>query len=209
MDGMLGKKIGMTQVFTADGDTVQVTVVEVGPCVVVARRTAAKDGYDAVQLGLVEAKPPRHVTKPQQGHFKKAGATPTRKLAEFEITADEAWSAGDQVKCSMFQEKDFVDVVGTSKGKGFQGVMKRHGFKGGRATHGSMFHRAPGSIGGSSFPSRVYPGMKGTGRMGGKRITTKNLLVIKVDEEKNLIYLRGSVPGGENGYVALKRAKRG
>lgn len=209
MDGMLGKKIGMTQVFTADGDTVQVTVVEVGPCVVVARRTAAKDGYDAVQLGLVEAKPPRHVSKPQQGHFKKAGATPTRKLAEFEISADEAWAAGDQVKCSMFQEKDFVDVVGTSKGKGFQGVMKRHGFKGGRATHGSMFHRAPGSIGGSSFPSRVYPGMKGTGRMGGKRITTKNLLVIKVDEEKNLIYLRGSVPGGENGYVALKRAKRG
>ncbi len=209
MDGMLGKKIGMTQVFTADGDTVQVTVVEVGPCVVVARRTAKNDGYDAVQLGLVEAKPPRHVTKPQQGHFKKAGATPTRKLAEFEISADEAWAAGDQVKCSMFQEKDFVDVVGTSKGKGFQGVMKRHGFKGGRATHGSMFHRAPGSIGGSSFPSRVYPGMKGTGRMGGKRITTKNLLVIKVDEEKNLIYLRGSVPGGENGYVALKRAKRG
>jgi large subunit ribosomal protein L3 len=209
MDGMLGKKLGMTQIFTADGDTVQVTVVEVGPCVVVTRRTAAKDGYDAVQLGLVEAKPPRHVTKPQQGHFKKAGATPTRKLAEFEITADEAWAAGDQVKCSMFQEKDFVDVVGTSKGKGFQGVMKRHGFKGGRATHGSMFHRAPGSIGGSSFPSRVYPGMKGTGRMGGKRITTKNLLVIKVDEEKNLIYLRGSVPGGENGYVALKRAKRG
>ena len=209
MDGMLGKKLGMTQIFTADGDTVQVTVVEVGPCVVVTRRTAAKDGYDAVQLGLVEVKPPRHVTKPQQGHFKKAGATPTRKLAEFEITADEAWAAGDQVKCSMFQEKDFVDVVGTSKGKGFQGVMKRHGFKGGRATHGSMFHRAPGSIGGSSFPSRVYPGMKGTGRMGGKRITTKNLLVIKVDEEKNLIYLRGSVPGGENGYVALKRAKRG
>jgi large subunit ribosomal protein L3 len=209
MDGMLGKKLGMTQIFTADGDTVQVTVVEVGPCVVVTRRTAAKDGYDAVQLGLVEAKPPRHVTKPQQGHFKKAGATPTRKLAEFEITADEAWAAGDQIKCSMFQEKDFVDVVGTSKGKGFQGVMKRHGFKGGRATHGSMFHRAPGSIGGSSFPSRVYPGMKGTGRMGGKRITTKNLLVVKVDEEKNLIYLRGSVPGGENGYVALKRAKRG
>ncbi len=209
MDGMLGKKLGMTQVFTADGDTVQVTVVEVGPCVVVARRTAKKDGYDAVQLGLVEAKPPRHVSKPQQGHFKKAGATPTRKLAEFEISADEAWAAGDQVKCTMFQEKEFVDVVGTSKGKGFQGVMKRHGFKGGRATHGSMFHRAPGSIGGSSFPSRVYPGMKGTGRMGGKRITTKNLLVIKVDEEKNLIYLRGSVPGGENGYVALKRAKRG
>ncbi len=209
MEGMLGKKLGMTQVFTADGDTVQVTVVEVGPCVVVARRTAAKDGYEAVQLGLVEPKPPRRVSKAQQGHFKKAGATPTRKLAEFAITADETLAAGDQVKCSMFQEKEFVDVVGTSKGKGFQGVMKRHGFKGGRATHGSMFHRAPGSIGGSSFPSRVYPGMKGTGRMGGKRITTKNLLVVKVDEEKNLIYLRGSVPGSENGYVALKRAKRG
>lgn len=209
MEGMLGKKLGMTQVFTADGDTVQVTVVEVGPCVVVARRTAAKDGYEAVQLGLVEAKPPRHVSKPQQGHFKKAGATPTRKLAEFAISADEPWAAGDQVKCSMFQEKEYLDVVGTSKGKGFQGVMKRHGFRGGGATHGSMFHRAPGSIGGSSYPARVYPGMKGTGRMGGARITTKNLLVIKVDEEKNLIYLRGSVPGGENGYVALKRAKRG
>jgi len=209
MEGMLGKKLGMTQVFTADGDTVQVTVVEVGPCVVVARRTAAKDGYEAVQLGLVEAKPPRHVSKPQQGHFKKAGATPTRKLAEFAISSDEPWAAGDQVKCSMFQEKEYLDVVGTSKGKGFQGVMKRHGFRGGAATHGSMFHRAPGSIGGSSFPSRVYPGMKGTGRLGGARTTTKNLLVVKVDEEKNLIYLRGSVPGGENGYVALKRAKRG
>ena len=207
--GLIAKKLGMSRLFNEDGSTVHVTLLHVDNVRVVAQRTSEKDGYDAVQLGLVEAKPPRHVSKPQQGHFKKAGATPTRKLAEFEISADEAWGPGDQVKCSMFQEKEFVDVVGTSKGKGFQGVMKRHGFKGGRATHGSMFHRAPGSIGGSSFPSRVYPGMKGTGRMGGKRITTKNLLVVKVDEEKNLIYLRGSVPGGENGYVALKRAKRG
>ena len=209
MVGILGKKLGMTQIFTEDGATVQVTVVQAGPCVVMARRTAENDGYEAVQLGLIEAKPPRKVTKAQQGHFKKAGATPVRKLAEFEIEEGESWTAGDQVKVSMFQEQEYVDVVGTGKGKGFQGVMKRHNFRGGRASHGSMFHRAPGSIGGSSFPSRVYPGMKGTGRLGGKRITMKNLLVVKVDEEKNLIYLRGSVPGAENGYVALKRAKRG
>lgn len=209
MEGILGKKLGMTQIFTADGATVQVTVVQAGPCVVMARRTAERDGYEAVQLGLVEPKPPRHVTKAQLGNFKKAGASPVRKLAEFAVEAEEAFNPGDQVKVSMFQELDYVDVVGTSKGKGFQGVVKRHGFRGGRATHGSMFHRAPGSIGGSSFPSRVYPGMKGTGRMGGARVTTKNLLVVKIDEEKNLIYLRGSVPGGSNGYVALKRAKRG
>lgn len=209
MVGILGKKLGMTQIFTDDGTTVQVTIVQAGPCVVMARRTAENDGYDAVQLGLIEAKPPRNVSKAQLGHFKASGSTPVRKLAEFEIEADESWAAGDQVKVSMFQEKEFVDVVGTGKGKGFQGVMKRHNFKGGRASHGSMFHRAPGSIGNSSYPSRVYPGMKGTGRLGGKRITMKNLLVVKVDEEKNLIYLRGSVPGAENGYVALKRAKRG
>jgi large subunit ribosomal protein L3 len=209
MEGILGRKLGMTQIFTSDGATVQVTVVEAGPCVVLARRTADQDGYEAVQLGLVEAKPPRRVTKPQQGHFKKSSATPVRKLAEFAISADEPWAAGDQVKVSVFKEQEYVDVVGTSKGKGFQGVVKRHGFRGGRATHGSMFHRAPGSIGGSSFPSRVYPGMKGTGRMGGERVTAKNLLVVKIDEEKNLIYLRGAGPGAANGYVALKRAKRG
>jgi len=209
MEGILGKKLGMTQIFTADGATVQVTVVQAGPCVVVARRTSEKDGYEAVQLGLVETKPPRRVTKAQQGHFKKADVTPVRKTAEFGISADEAWAAGDQVKVSIFAEQDYVDVVGTSKGRGFQGVVKRHGFRGGRATHGSMFGRVPGSIGGSSNPSRVFPGMKGTGRMGGERITTKNLLVVKIDEEKNLIFLRGSVPGARNGYVALKRAKRG
>jgi large subunit ribosomal protein L3 len=209
MEGILGKKLGMTQIFTADGATVQVTVVQAGPCVVTALRTAEQDGYEAVQLGFVEAKPPRHVTKAQQGNFKKIGAAPMRKLAEFKLDEGETLSAGDQVKVSIFKELDYVDVVGTSKGKGFQGVVKRHGFRGGRATHGSMFHRAPGSIGGSSFPSRVYPGMRATGRMGGARTTTKNLLVVKIDEEKNLIYLRGSVPGAENGYVAVKRAKRG
>jgi large subunit ribosomal protein L3 len=209
MDGILGRKLGMTQIFTADGATVPVTVVEAGPCVVVARRTADRDGYDAVQLGLVEARPPRRVTKPQEGHFKKAGVTPMRRLEEFSVGQQEELNPGDQVKVSIFAEKEYVDVVGTSKGKGFQGVVKRHGFRGGRASHGSMFHRAPGSIGGSSFPSRVYPGMKAAGRMGGARNTAKNLLVVKVDEEKNLIYLRGAVPGALNAYVAIRRAKRG
>jgi large subunit ribosomal protein L3 len=209
MEGILGRKLGITQIFTADGATVPVTVVEAGPCVVVARRTGAKDGYDAVQIGLVEAKPPRRVTRPMQGHFKKADVTPTRRLAEFEVAADESLNPGDQIKVSIFQEQEYVDVVGTGKGKGFQGVIKRHGFGGGRATHGSMFHRAPGSIGGSSYPSRVYPGMRAAGRMGGRRVTVKNLLVVKVDPEKNLIYLRGAVPGAPNAYVAIQRAKRG
>jgi large subunit ribosomal protein L3 len=209
MDGILGRKLGMTQIFTDDGATVPVTVVEAGPCVVVALRDKKRDGYDAVQLGLVEQKPPRRVTKPQQGHFKKAEVTPVRQLEEFVASSGETWKPGDQVKVSIFTEKEYVDVVGTSKGKGFQGVVKRHGFAGGRATHGSMFHRAPGSIGGSSYPSRVYPGMRAAGRMGGARTTTKNLLVVKVDEEKNLIYLRGSVPGAPNAYVAIRRAKRG
>jgi large subunit ribosomal protein L3 len=209
MKGILGRKLGITQIFTDDGATVPVTVVEAGPCVVVARRTKEKDGYDAVQVGLVEAKPPRRVTRPQQGHFKKADVTPTRRLAEFAVGADEELAPGDQIRVSVFQEKDYVDVVGTSKGKGFQGVIKRHGFGGGRASHGSMFHRAPGSIGGSSDPSRVYPGMRGAGRMGGERITVKNLLVVKVDEEKNLIYLRGAVPGAPNAYVRIQPAKRG
>ncbi len=209
MEGILGRKLGITQIFTADGATVPVTVVEAGPCVVVALKTAANDGYEAVQIGLVEAKPPRKVTKPMQGHFKKAGVTPTRRLAEFSASEGESLALGDQVKVSIFAEKDYVDVVGTSKGKGFQGVVKRHGFRGGRASHGSMFHRAPGSIGNSSNPSRVYPGMLSTGRMGGERVTVKNLLVVKIDEEKNLIYLRGAVPGAPNAYVAIQRAKRG
>jgi large subunit ribosomal protein L3 len=209
MEGILGKKLGMTQIFTADGATVPVTVVEAGPCVVVALRTAKADGYDAVQIGLVEAKPPRKVTRAEQGHFKKAEVTPVRKLAEFALDESDSFSPGDQVKVSIFKELDWVDAVGVSKGKGYQGVVKRHGFRGGRASHGSMFHRAPGSIGGSSNPSRVFPGMRAGGRMGGARVTAKNLLVVKVDEEKNLIYLRGAVPGARNSYVALKRAKRG
>lgn len=209
MEGILGKKVGMTQIFADDGSIVPVTVVQAGPCTVVQLRTAERDGYQAVQLGLVEAQAPRTVTKARAGHFAKAGVTPVRKVAEFRADAGEELKPGDAVKVSIFSENEYVDVTGTSKGKGFQGVVKRHGFRGGRASHGSMFHRAPGSIGASSFPSRVYPGMRAAGRMGGARVTTKNLLVVKVDAENNLLYLRGAVPGGPNGYVAIRRAKRG
>lgn len=209
MEGLLGRKLGMTQIYATDGRVVPVTVVQAGPCLVVQRRTSVSDGYEAVQLGLVEEKALRSVPKPMQGHFGKAGVAAMRKLEEFQIGADDEYKAGDQVKASIFAEEDYVDVVGTAKGKGFQGVMKRHGFGGGRATHGSMFHRAPGSIGQASDPSRVFPGVKLPGRMGGKPVTVKNLRIEKVDEEKNLIYLRGSVPGPRNGYISIRRAKKG
>jgi large subunit ribosomal protein L3 len=208
MDGILGKKIGITQVYGADGAAIPVTVLQAGPCLVVQRRKSEKDGYEAVQVGLVEERPAKS-GKAMAGHFKKAGVPPMRRLEEFRLDEGEDLKAGDEVKAGMFKADDFVDVVGTSKGKGFQGVVKRHGFRGGRASHGSMFHRAPGSIGGSSDPSRVYPGMRSSGRMGGERITVKNLKVVRVDEEKNLIYVRGAVPGGSRGYVAIRRAKRG
>lgn len=208
MDGMLGRKLGMTQIYIENGNAVPVTVIEAGPCLVVQRRTAGKDGYEAVQLGLVEAKRYK-ANKPIAGHFKKAGVAPTRTLAEFDFGADEDPKPGDEVRASMFAEAEYVDVVGTSKGKGFQGVIKRHGFGGGKDTHGSMHHRAPGSIGSSAYPSRVFAGMRAPGRMGGDRITTKNLLIVKVDAEKNLIYVRGAVPGAINSYVAIRRAKRG
>jgi large subunit ribosomal protein L3 len=209
MEGLLGRKLGMTQIFTENGEAVPVTVIQAGPCLVVELRSAERDGYEAVQLGLVEERPAKRVSKPLAGSFVKAGVSPMRRLVEFAIDSGEEWKPGDQVKASIFQVDDYVDVVGTGKGKGFQGVVKRHGFAGGRATHGSMFHRAPGSIGQSSDPSRVYPGMRAGGRMGGKRVTTKNLKVVKVDEERNLLYVRGAVPGARNGYLAIRRAKRG
>ncbi len=209
MEGLLGKKIGVTQIFADDGTIVPVTVVQAGPCLVVQRKSADRDGYEAVQLGLVEERPSRKETQPRAGHFKKAGVAPMRRLAEFRIGSDDEWKPGDQVKATIFAVDDYVDVVGTSKGKGFQGVVRRHGFAGGRATHGSMFHRAPGSIGQSSDPSRVYPGMRAPGRMGGKRVTVKNLRVVRVDEERDLLYLKGAVPGPRDGYLAIRRAKRG
>jgi large subunit ribosomal protein L3 len=209
MEGILGKKLGMTQIYTANGAVVPVTVVKAGPCLVVQRKTVERDGYAAVQVGLVEERPAKKPGKPRAGHFQKAGVPPVKRLAEFPLGDGEELAAGDEIKASIFAENEWVDVVGTSKGKGFQGVVKRHGFAGGRATHGSMFHRAPGSIGASAFPSRVLAGMKAGGRMGGERVTVKNLQVVKVDIENNLIYLRGAVPGARNGYLQIKRAKRG
>jgi large subunit ribosomal protein L3 len=215
MQGILGKKLGMTQVFDEDGSVVPVTVVQAGPCVVVQRKTSETDGYDAVQLGLVEEIAPRYVTKPRRGHFARAGAAPTRRLAEFPIGdlagGQEATpvEVGDEIGASIFAVDEFVDVTATSKGKGFQGVVRRHGFRGGRATHGSMFHRAPGSVGQSSDPSRVYPGVRLPGQMGAKRVTTRNVRIVRVEADKNLLFLKGPVPGPTNGYVAIRRAKRG
>ena len=208
MEGILGRKVGMTQIYVEDGTVIPVTVIKAGPCLVVQRKTADTDGYEAVQIGLVEEKPAK-ATQPQKGHFAKAGVAPVRKVEEFRLDSGEELKAGDEIKASMFNEKDYVDVVGTSKGKGFQGAMKRHNFAGGRGSHGSMFHRAPGSIGPSAFPSRVFPGTRSSGRMGGKQTTMKNLMVVRVDAENHLIYVRGAVPGPRSGYVAIRRAKRG
>jgi large subunit ribosomal protein L3 len=207
MTGILGKKVGMTQVFTADGTAVPGTVIQAGPCVVVQTKTAATDGYDAVQIGLVEERPAR-VRKPLAGHYKKAGVPPTRVRREVpQAAGSEPLKPGDQVLVGgVFKGGDRVDVIGISRGKGFQGVVKRHNFRGGAATHGSMFHRAPGSIGASSFPSRVVKGMRAAGRMGGDRVTTRNLSVVQIDAENNLIVLKGSVPGAPGGYVVVRKA---
>jgi len=208
MDGILGRKVGMTQIFVEDGTVIPVTVIKAGPCLVVQRKTAGNDGYEAVQIGLVEEKPAKP-NQPLAGHFRKAGVAPVRQVEEFRLDSGEEIKAGDEIKASMFNEKDYVDIVGTSKGKGYQGVMKRHNFAGGRGSHGSMFHRAPGSIGSSAYPSRVFKGMRMAGRMGGERVTTKNLQIVKIDAEQNLIYVRGAVPGPKSGYLAIRRAKRG
>jgi len=208
MEGILGQKLGMTQIYTAQGTVIPVTVIKAGPCLVVQVKTVATDGYEAVQIGLVEDRPAK-ANQPRGGHFKKAGVAPVHRVAEVELAAGEDANPGDEVKASIFAEQEYVDIVGTSKGKGFQGVMKRHNFAGGRSSHGSMFHRAPGSIGSSAYPSRVFAGMRGTGRMGGERVTVKNLQVVKVDAENNLIYVRGAVPGPKSGYLTICRAKRG
>ena len=207
MDGILGRKLGMTQIFTDDGATVPVTVVEAGPCVVLALKTIDRDGYEAVQLGLVEAQPPRRVTKPQLGHFKKSGSSPVRKLAEFVADPGESWELGDQVKVGIFQEKDWVDVVGTSKGKGYQGVIKRHHMAGEKRSHGQHeFFRHGGSIGCRKTPGRVHPGKRMSGRMGNERVTQQNLKVAKVMSDEGLILVHGAVPGPNNGYVTVRHS---
>ena len=204
--GIIGKKVGMTQLFDADGTIHPATVLKAGPCVVAQVKTMDGDGYEAVQLGLVEAKPTKE-NKPSAGHFKKAGVPPTRVRREVKLApGGEAPKAGDQVNVSIFADGERVDVIGTSRGKGFQGVVKRHHFRGGRASHGSMFHRAPGSIGASSFPSRVVKGMRMGGHMGADRVTTRNIKVLRVDAENNLLLLEGSVPGGPNSIVVVRKA---
>jgi large subunit ribosomal protein L3 len=204
--GIIGRKVGMTQVFETDGAVVPATVIQAGPCVVVQAKTVGTDGYEAVQLGLVDPTRPK-VNKPTAGHFSKAAVPPTRVRREVRVApGGEALKAGDQVLATIFAKGDRVDVIATSRGRGFQGVMKRHHFAGGAATHGSMFHRAPGSIGASSFPSRVVKGMRAAGRMGGDRVTTRNLKVVGVDADQHLLVLRGAVPGAPGGVVIVRRA---
>ncbi|HEX7706760.1 MAG TPA: 50S ribosomal protein L3 [Thermoanaerobaculia bacterium] len=207
IEGIIGKKVGMTQVFADDGALVPVTVIQAGPCLVVQKKTSEKDGYDAVQIGLVEKVSYRRVTSPMRGHFEKAGVQPVKTLAEVPYSGDA--NVGDRVQVDIFKAGDSIDVVGRSKGKGFQGVVKRHGFGGGRESHGSMFHRAPGSIGQSAFPSRVMKGMRMGGRMGGDQVTVKNLRVAKVDAENNLLYIKGAVPGAKNGLVFVQFSRNG
>jgi large subunit ribosomal protein L3 len=210
--GIIGRKIGMTQVFDADGTVHPATVIKAGPCVVVQAKNPQTDGYEAVQLGLVEERPAK-VGKAMAGHYKKANVPPTRVRREVKVAIgpgekaeDAAVKAGDPVLVSIFADGERVDIIGTGRGKGFQGVVKRHHFAGGAATHGSMFHRAPGSIGASSFPSRVVKGMRAAGRMGGKRITIRNLKVVRVDAENHLLLVEGGIPGAPEGYVIVRKA---
>ena len=205
MPGLLGKKIGMTSVFSADGKNVPCTVVEVGPCVVTQVKTVEKDGYAALQLGFGEQKE-KHLTQPEIGHFKAAGVQPKRYLAEFKGFEGEH-KAGDVITADLFTESDFVDVVGVSKGKGYQGVVKRHGSGGvGQSTHGQDERlRAPGSVGACSYPAKVFKGMRMAGQMGNKQVTVQNLQVIKVIPEHNLIMLKGSIPGSKGSIISIEK----
>jgi len=202
--GLIGKKLGMTQVFSEEGVSVPVTVIEVEPSVVIQKKTRQSDGYDALQLGYGRIKQ-KSVTKPLQGHFKKADKGFFRILREFKMDVEGA-EPGLEMTADAFAPGDYVDIVGTTKGKGFAGVVKRHGFRGGRATHGSMFHRAPGSIGASADPSRVFKGTRLPGRMGSDRKTVQNLQVVAVRPDLNVILVKGAVPGCKNGFVLIKQA---
>ena len=211
ISGLIGKKVGMTQIINDDGTVVPVTVVQAGPCVVVQKKTVNKDGYESVQLGFVEFIKPKRVTKGMNGHFKKAGTAPVRVLREMRLKSqegEESPKTGDKVLCDIFTAQERVHVVGVSKGRGFAGLIKRHHFHGGRASHGSMFHRAAGSIGASAFPSRVIKGMRMAGHLGNARVTVRNMRVERVDQENNLLYLRGAVPGPAGGYLVLEKSGR-
>ncbi len=201
-NGLLGKKIGMSQIFAADGQRIPVTVLEVGPCVVLQKKTSANDGYEAVQLGFHE-KSSQRVNKPEMGHFKKVGKGAFSYVREFDLAGECA--VGDLISCEIFSPGDRIDITGTSKGKGFQGVIKRWGFSGGRATHGSMFKRRPGAIGQSAWPAKVVKGKKMPGQLGNVRVTTQNLIVVDIRPEQNLIFVRGAVPGAKNGLIEIRK----
>ena len=205
IQGILGKKLGMTQIFVADGRRIPVTVVEAGPCTVLQKKTESVDGYNAIQVGFSEKKTHR-VNKPMMGHFKKADQGAFVSLRELDVVNVDDYQVGDQITCdSVFKAGDIVDVTGTSKGKGFQGVIKRWGFSGGRATHGSHFHRAPGSIGMSASPARVQRGKKMPGQMGNARVTMQNLEIMEVRPEQNLILVKGAIPGANQGLVVIRK----
>jgi len=201
-NGLLGKKIGMSQIFAADGQRIPVTVLEVGPCTVLQKKTSDSDGYEAVQLGF-QAKDAQRVNKPEMGHFKATGKGAFTYVREFKLLSECA--VGDQISCDLFSPGDRIDVSGISKGKGFQGVIKRWGFSGGRATHGSMFKRRPGAIGQSAWPARVIKGKKMPGQLGNVRVTTQNLIVVAVRPEQNLVFVRGAVPGPKNGLIEIRK----
>lgn len=208
MQGIIGKKIGMSQVFEPNGDMLPVTVIEAGPCQIVQVKTPERDGYSAVQLGF-DKKPEKRVNKPLLGHFKAANAEPYRLLAEIRYFENEDIKTGDTITVNIFKVGEKVKVTGVTKGKGFQGVVKRHNFQGGPKTHGqSDRYRAPGSIGASAYPSRVIKGLKMAGRMGGKRHTVRGLSVVKIDAENNLLYVKGAVPGARNSYVTIRRQEQ-
>ncbi len=205
MKGILGKKLGMTQVFAADGKRIPVTVVETGPCVVLQKKSVETDGYNALQLGFGEKKTHR-TNKPEMGHFKKAGKGAFAYVREVRLEDVDGYNVGDQISCdAVLATGDMIDVTGTSKGKGFQGVMKRWNFSGGRASHGSKFHRGPGSIGCSAWPSKVFKGKKMAGQMGNERVTTQGLQVVEIRPEMNLVLVKGAVPGPKNGLVIISK----
>jgi len=199
----------MTQVFRADGQAVPVTLLKAGPCMVVQRKTPTTDGYDAIQIGLLEFVKPARINKPNTGHLKKANVEGAKFLREFRLRpGDNDYKPGDKLLVDEFKPSDKVDVIGVSKGRGFAGLVKRHHFRGGEGSHGSMFHRAPGSIGASSFPSRVVPGMRMAGHMGDAQVTVRNLEVIDIDVEDNVLVVKGAVPGPNGAYVVVRRSKR-
>jgi len=206
LEGIIGKKVGMTQIFDESGIVIPVTVIQAGPCAVIQKKDSDKNGYAAVQLGFVEQTPAKHPNRATLGHFKPSEVPPTRVLREFRYDGTAEIKPGDIFGADFFQKGDWVHITGTSKGKGFAGVVKRWGFHGGRKTHGSMFHRAAGSIGASAYPSRVMKGKKMPGHLGSDRKTVQNLLVVEADKEQNLLIVKGSVPGSKGGYLLIKKA---